>query len=413
MRRMILEALAALMLASCAAIDPFEPTDTLGTGMSRNETLVSRSGRKEHGVPPGGTEPGFRKDTALYVSALEFPDGYDWRRDSAYIRSGAAIVLFRNGERVLELPTGTAEGIGTGADMHHIVQGHIVTEYYGSTGTTVRIDGKEVFHSSQFEVLKGLLMDGDRLLSLSQKRKGFVYRKDGTVVMERSSGDLIGSLGEDLQFQGGALSSDGGHILFAYRSADGPVLVEDGMEKPVACNGELVDVRVVEGEPCILERDGDILRFSVGDRSRSIGNNYSTARRGCHISIVGGMPVALCFFDSRFGSATTEMHLVDRTLRILMGIHTVVPCGDGYGYITHDPSAWLNITDPDGNATRHDGRYLWMGTQACCSLGGGITVAATPYSEDAVPEIIRDGEKEKMDINGFVTAVSCVVNHPS
>lgn len=413
MRRKIIEAATIAMLASCVSIDMSGPKETLGTGPSRNEVLLANGGRKEHGGHTEGSGSGFRKDTALYVSAIEFPKGYDWRKDTAYLRSGASIVLFRNGERVMTLPAGAYECIGSGADMHHIVQGHVVTEYYGNDGTTVKIDGKEVFHSSWFEVLRGLLMDGDKLLSLTQKKSGFVYRRGGSVVMERSSGEIIGSLGDDHLFQGGALSSDNGCICFAYRSADGTVLVEDGLEKPVACNGEVIDIRRIDTETCLLEKEGDHLRFSVGDRSRTVGDSYHTIRSGCHISILGDEPVAICLFDNRFGTSSTEIHRVDKAVKLLMGIHTIVPCEDAYGYITFGASSGLSITGFDGDVTKLDGPYLWMGTRACGSLGGDMILAATPYSTGGVPVMIRNGKKEEINLNGFVTGVSCVINHPS
>lgn len=415
MRRKILEALAMLSMASCSTIDMFEPVGTLGTGLSRNTVLVSKNGRKEHGDPGGGNGAGFRKDTALYISVLEFPKSYDWRKDSAYLRSGAEVVLYRNGERVLKLPTGPADDIGTGADMHHIVEGHLVTEYYGSHGTVVKLDGKEVFRSSQPEVLRGLLMDGEELVSLTQKRdgKGFVYRKGKTVLMERSNGDLIGALGDDTYFTSGALAMDNRSICFAYRLPDGAVFVEDGNERAVACNGDLIDIRRIEGNHCILEREGDHLRFSVGDRSRAIGSSYNMIRNGCHISVIGDEPAALCLLDNRYGSSTTEVQMVDRAVRILMGIHTIVPCDGGFGYVSHDPSSRIEITGNEGNASRNEGAYLWMGAKACCSIGGQIIVGATPYSTGGFPEVIRDGKKESLEVNGFVTGVSCVINHPS
>lgn len=417
MKREIIELLGAVMLTSCTAIDIFEPARTLGTGKARSEVLASSgNGRADHNtVPSYDPGSGFRKDTALYVSALEFPDGYDWRKDTAYLRSGVSIILFRNGERVMTLPAGTAEGIGTGADMHHIIQGHLVTEYCGSNGTTVKMDGKEVFRSTQQEMLRGLLMDGDKLISLSQRRNGngFVYRHGGSVILDRSNGELIGNLGDDIHFSSGALYLDKGCICFAYRSSDNAILVEDGVEKTVPCRGDILDLRRIGGSTCLLESEGSQLLFTVGDRSRDLGSSYITARRGCHISVAGSEPVALCQFDSRYGTASSEIHQIDKALRKLMGIHAIVPCDGGFGYISHDPAQWISITGIDSGTTRYEEPYLWMGIRACCSIGSRIVVAATPYMAGGVPEIIKDGKKERLELNGFVTGVSSVINHPS
>lgn len=415
MRRWILEILAACLMVSCSAIDVFEPSETLGTGRPRSKVLVSEAGRRGHEDSTENQGTGFRKDTVLYVSALEFPEGYDWHRDSAYLGSGASIVLYRNGERVMTIPTGAANAVGTGADMHHIIQGHIVTEYCGSAGTVVKLDGKEIFRSPQTEYIKGLLMDGDRLVSLTQRKngKGFVYRCGDSVVMERSIGELIGALGTDNYFSSGALYQDKGNVCFAYRSPDNAVLVEDGVERAVPCKGDLLDLRRIGGSTCLLESDGDRLLFTVGDRSRNLGSSFTSTRRGCHISVSAGEPVALCLFDSKYGTSTSEIHQVDRAIRKLMGIHTLIPSEDGLWYISHAPSQWLSITGPEDRTVRHETAYLWMGVQACCYAGHKVVVGATPYGAEAFPEIIRGEKRERLEVNGFITGVSSVINHPS
>ena len=82
MRRIIIAALLAAGLSGCSLTDPdFLP------GTSRNDILNGPRTEREKE----------RDEGHLWVSAVEYPEGYDWKRDTARGIVSCRLVLFKDG----------------------------------------------------------------------------------------------------------------------------------------------------------------------------------------------------------------------------------------------------------------------------------------------------------------------------
>ncbi|MBR4809841.1 MAG: hypothetical protein IK031_06145, partial [Bacteroidales bacterium] len=57
-----------------------------------------------------------RRDTLLLVSAVCYPEDYDWQRDTAYGRVPCSVKLFSGKREVLSVPAGPGTGVGASID---------------------------------------------------------------------------------------------------------------------------------------------------------------------------------------------------------------------------------------------------------------------------------------------------------
>ena len=135
-----------LVFHSCDALDSlFDPVP--GHGRPRSAYLEGG------GQPSSHDKPSDDGSTAVYVTGVEFPDGYDWRTDSLYGVINASVVLYRDDERILTIPAGASEQVSPDPDMHHFLAGDLYTEYSDASGTTVKRNGVRLFAYEGREVL--------------------------------------------------------------------------------------------------------------------------------------------------------------------------------------------------------------------------------------------------------------------
>ena len=165
-----------------------------------------------------GVGAGVRKDTVLYVSGVVFDDGYDWRSDTLYRRTDGYLVLFRNDEFLQILEAGSKQRISLDPDMHHLLGGHLYTEYSDGDRTTIGCDGKTLFSYYGREMLRGLLVEGKDVYTLGANRdgSGFSFRKNGNEILSRRDGTIIGRMSENPAYPGGALYRDHHSLCFCY-----------------------------------------------------------------------------------------------------------------------------------------------------------------------------------------------------
>ncbi|MBO6045611.1 MAG: hypothetical protein J6P69_07170 [Bacteroidales bacterium] len=203
-------------------------------------------------------------DTSVFVVAVEFPEGYDWRRDSSYGAVSGSLALYRDGERTLSIPAGPGLKASLDPDLHHLVDGHLYTESCTVGETVISKDGEELFSYPGREFLCGLLVEGGDIYTLGQSRSGsgFSLRRNGGEIITRSDGSVASHMSDNPEYQGGALYRDGGHLYFSYWKplAKGSALrvwyiVEDGEETAVDAAPEgIYDIRVLDGDLKITPR---------------------------------------------------------------------------------------------------------------------------------------------------------------
>ena len=161
--------------------------------------------------PPPGPAP--EPEPSVYMSALRFPEGPAWRDGE---RSGAHLVLWKDGEEVLDLPVEHYPE----PDRHRIRGGYLWWDDSDGLSTYVYRNGKEVFRYNGDEILRGLLEVNGKIHTLGQRagRGGFSYRINGTEVFSHPSAQVLGSF-DERAWEGGALMQDGDSVYYCYSTA--------------------------------------------------------------------------------------------------------------------------------------------------------------------------------------------------
>lgn len=205
--------------------------------LSKDYTLFPGKGREKrlNGVDPGsGKKERHSADSVLYFCGVEYPEGYEWRKDTTGTVVSGDLVLFADFNPILRLKTGPDREISDDHDMHHLIGGHLYTEYCSSDHTIIKCDGKDIVRYQGREYLRGLLIEGEKIYTLGQNRQGegFSLRCNGNPIVIKNSGTVDGGFGF-INFDGnGALFKDDGKIAFRYTSNGKFYTMEDGIETP-------------------------------------------------------------------------------------------------------------------------------------------------------------------------------------
>lgn len=256
--------LCALLLAACLSCERMEPD--IKVRRSRVLPHHERGGRAADST--GGELSAARPGHGLFVTAIEYPSGYDWRRDTArgdirgrllllHLSWDAAPAPF---DTILALEAGKGRAVSLDPDRHHFTGGHLYTECITELGTVYRCDGRTVHISREREYVRGILSSGEELYVLSTRLDGggFILRHNWKPILVRNAGRIHGSTGDPAFGRSGALFLDRGQACFFYEAEEGRwLLVRDGEEETVPLPDALThlyDIHFSSGNLCLVGR---------------------------------------------------------------------------------------------------------------------------------------------------------------
>lgn len=246
MKRILCALAALLILASCEIIDYY----SLPSTVRGNRTTVSGYTRDSSRYGPGGSAFAPQSfDTVVWVSGVCVPGDYDWQKDSAMGVTDARLVLYRDSTLLLSAPIGPEYQLSPYPDAHHLLGGHIYSEYIGAGKTTILRDGKPLFEFAGAEYLKGLVLKDSEVYTLgcNPAESSHSLRRGATSIVRLSGGVIPGGFVENAP----ALYEDSGHLYFSFIDGHFINLVEDGVIKPLPSPSSLAkvyDCRVFDGE---------------------------------------------------------------------------------------------------------------------------------------------------------------------
>lgn len=171
MKRLVMM-IAAAVLCSCGLEKVEEGTHSSSDGIWRGPS---------YGKHLSGT---------VYAVGLDYPDVYDWRADTEKGKVKCSMVLFADGIPVLKIPVGDAHEVSSDVARHRVRAGNLYTDYTDGKTTVLKRDGKEFARYEGAEDILCMEVHDGMVHSLSRpsEGKGFRYRVDGTLVLERSDG---------------------------------------------------------------------------------------------------------------------------------------------------------------------------------------------------------------------------------
>ena len=280
----------AILLGGCISKDyALSPHDFRGSGHAE----IPHGGQNgENPAPSDDSKEFVAKDSAVYVCAVEVPDSYDWRRDTACGCVEARLVLFENYNEVLSLDCGPGTMISLDPDTHHIIDGHLYTEYSTKDRTILKRDGQEVLSFNGREYMKGILCCGDSLYTLGQNRSGdgFTFRLNGEPLLVKKEGMVCGGFNEKNYEGRGALFKTNSRIYFRYTLGGKTYAVIDGTEgkNDIASDGRGHPFGEFVGTVAkYADEDGNSVTFLYRDDGVIVGEDFHP-NGGYYFFPVGG-----------------------------------------------------------------------------------------------------------------------------
>ena len=358
-------------------------------------------------------------DTVLLFTALEFPPGYDWRQDSAYYSQEGQVVLYRDFEPVAHADIGPSHKVSAEADMHHIVDGHLFTEYSGQGQTVIKMDGAEILRYEGREMLQGLLIRNGSIVTLGRDRNGggFRCRVDGKVVFGRDSASVKGGMRDPSCGEGGALYMERGILCFAYSDRRGCHIVEDWKDSLLAAGaGPFPDARRRGGKYYFISCAGGRTSLYADDRVSDISEGGRIVWTDARIRFLDGKCAvtgqAADHITGKSGAAVCREGLRTEWLASGGGRQFIYDNGRGLYVVGAGTDGRIGIRPASGSARAPDGSYYFL--DAACGFLSGSTqyLALTPTGREGYPFIWEGGEVHELGINGLLTCVRTALVFP-
>ena len=139
-----------------------------------------------------GTSYGKYMSGCCYAAGIDYPDGYDWRADTDKGKVKSSIALFADGIPVLKVPVGDRYEVSSDHLRHRILHGCIYSDYTDGRTTVIKKDGEEILRYDGAEEVVSMLVEDQYVhtLGVPCDSTGFIYRVNGSLVLERESGTI-------------------------------------------------------------------------------------------------------------------------------------------------------------------------------------------------------------------------------
>lgn len=122
----------------------------------------------------------------LLMSALSYPEGYDWRQDAHYGEVPCSLMLMTEDSVLLSRPVGDMYCTASDIDMHRIVGGRLYEDWATDEETIIRCNGEIAYSMYGREMVISMTEQGGAMYSLGypKSKGGYVLRKDGKIISQ-------------------------------------------------------------------------------------------------------------------------------------------------------------------------------------------------------------------------------------
>ena len=373
------------------------------------------SGRQEINREDVWTGPGMHigstSKEVSYVTCLDYPDGYDWRTDPEKGSVKCSLVVFADGLPMMKVAVGDAYEVSPDPDMHRMIDGHLYTDYCTGSETVIKKDGKTILRYAGSENICGMLVKDDTLYTLGHPRhaEGFIYRKNGEIILERSSGKTFGRL----QYEGDRICfaftepviSEKETIERYYHCTDGHVVqtaVRDDVKKVwdiISFNGEICYIASLKGvEKPVLFMEGRMNALVMPEKTEPLSFRMMTG--GEHL-FWEGLFIAS---DNTVASALWLRPGQFTSFKDGMVANSCIVSGDGI-CCAFNPTSLRGVIYRGGEEFFMPWDYAVMGT-SCSAVVNGILHIGLSSLKGEQPMMWKDGDLEPLDVCGYIASVS-------
>ena len=368
---------------------------------------------EQNGVWNGpAVQPPASAQSVSFVSAFDYPEGYDWRADPERGEVKCSLVVFREGIPVLKVPVGDEYLTGSDPDMHRIIDGHLYTDFSTDSETIIKKDGKPLFSYPKPEMICDFqVRDGNvHTLGHSRSGQGFSYRINGEPVLERESGYTYE------------------RILFE----DSQAVI--AFSEPITSSEGVVERHYVM-------RDGKVMQVAVRDDIKKVWDVSYQNGEVCYLASLAGVstPVLVSGQKIMAMSMPAALHLVSIRMNVLSSgiyaegvlsdqsqLHSILwspenryvlfPKGATFSAVCRGEDAMHYAVNPAagkgtgliyraGESLDMPSGYACMSRQAIDFSAGILSVGLSSLS-GGKPVLWVDGQLKELDVNGYVCSVS-------
>lgn len=353
--------------------------------------------------------------STTYVTAFDYPDGYDWRLNQEKGSVRCSLVVFADKKPVLKVPVGDVYCVSDDPDMHRVIDGHLYTDYATDDRTIIKKDGKPYISYEGRESIVDMCVYKDSVYTLGQKRneKGFSYRVNGRIVLERESGYPFGRLvcsTGDMSFAFAEPVSTSGEKTERYYYYAGGTVRQTALREDVR---KVWDVWVHEGEVCYLASlTGVSEPVMVSNQGlKGLPVPYGTSVVSGRMFGVGDVMGAEMMLASE-SSLSSALWLDGRLYRSFASGMTVssiwtgqegVACALNAGSVSEE-----GLIFRMGETYRIPAGFVCLGSSPINVADGMLTAGLSSLVGDR-PLLWEDGVTEELDVNGYICTVSSVV----
>ena len=346
-----------------------------------------------------------------YITCFDYPDGYDWRTDPQKGSVKCSLVVFADGLPMMKVPVGDTCQVSPDPDRHRIIDGHLYTDYCTGTEMVIKRDGKTILRYPGCENICGMLVKDDSLYTLGHQNQGegFVYRRNGRVILERPSGGTFGRL-----------HCDAGHICFAFTE---PIISEkETFERYYHCMEE------------------DVTQTALRDDIKKVWDIISYNGEVCYIASLKGVEKPVLFLGGAMNAMVMPEGAEPLSFRMMAGedhlfweglfiasdntvasalwfsperciafeegmvANSCFVSGDGI-CCAFNPAALGGVIYRAGEEFAMPAGYAAMGP-CCGAMVNGILHVGLSSLDGGCPKVWKDGKLDPLDICGYIASVS-------
>jgi len=373
-------------------------------------------GPSRQSLQPGGSNRPSQTEDSLavppgehvYLTAVRYPDGYDWELDTCAVEGTVLIDLYRDGEIVRSIPAGPS----VHPDMHRFTGGHLYTDCSSGNETVVSRDGTELFRFEGRESMRGFLVREDGVHTLGQDRdgNGFTYRVDGRVIFRSETGTVRGGW-DRYGPAGGALTESGEDVFYACtlpleKGQEGRIMRNAECFRTVPEAGNLLDFALLDGKLCKVQKMPRRLVLDVEGEETVLGLNGGEASLWCRtVSWNGEILVLVCALS--LSGKRFLLQTAGSTLKtsVQETVSDLVVDGSRLGWTVTDGSGNLEKVRWHDGETVSPGPGAFLASSQCIHLHDGHLLLALTGRDGTPNRLLQDGEASEIPFNGYFTSV--------
>ena len=351
-----------------------------------------------------------------YAVGVDYPEGYDWRTDEQNGSVRCSLVVFANGVPMMKVPVGEEYEVSADPDMYRMFGKNLFTDYSTDSETVIKKNGVQLFRYEGREMIVDMVVDGEDIYTLGQSRegRGFSFRKNGEVLLERASGYSFPKIHK---------SSAGWCFAFCETIGSGNDLKEryfcysQGDVFQIAVREDVKwvsDVTLVDGEVCyiaalvgisapVLVKGDDVITLGL-----SAGSEVMSCRfiHGGDLKIEGviSQKDKELFSGLWHESKLVKMFSPGYTVTSFCEYNGEVSC-----VLNSSNSALDGIIYRCGETLTMPKGYMSLGGKSMAMVDGILYVGLTPSAspdESSCAAVWVDNEMKPLKINGFISHIS-------